>query len=67
MKRIDLQNINENDLNELSKLYNFHELTIEDCLSKDSGEKYEKFQNYIYFVFTQLGRYFFYLDIDLIK
>eukprot|EP01080_Neovahlkampfia_damariscottae_P001929 gene1929-1069_t len=53
---IDLQNINENDLNELSKIYNFHELTIEDCLSKDSGEKYEKFQNYIYFVFTQLEK-----------
>jgi Mg2+ and Co2+ transporter CorA len=31
-------------------------LKLSDCLSQDSGEKYEKFQNYIYFVFTQLEK-----------
>ncbi|KAL9652478.1 hypothetical protein ABK040_000050 [Willaertia magna] len=49
---IDCQQCSPNEIHELQKYFDFHPLTTEDCITNDSGEKWEIFDNYMFLVFT---------------
>nr|CAG4716911.1 unnamed protein product [Naegleria fowleri] len=49
---IDCQQCSPEEVNELQKYFGFHPLTAEDCINNDSGEKWEVFDNYLFFSIT---------------
>ncbi|KAG2381834.1 hypothetical protein C9374_006218 [Naegleria lovaniensis] len=49
---IDCQQCSPEEVNELQKYFRFHPLTAEDCINNDSGEKWEVFDNYLFFSIT---------------
>lgn len=47
---IDIVNPTPDDLNQLRKSYNFHDLDLEDCLSKVQRPKFEEYEEYRFVV-----------------
>ncbi|GEK32770.1 magnesium transporter CorA family protein [Kurthia sibirica] len=48
---IDLYDYDNVELQQLAQLFDFHELTIEDCLAVDTRPKMDMYKNYSFFVF----------------
>ena len=48
---LDYPNPSEDQLRDLQKRYNFHDLDIEDCLSEHERPKIEEYENYLFLVF----------------
>lgn len=53
---VDIQRPTEKDMKELSRLFKFHELDLEDCLSNIQRPKIDQYENYLFMV-THFPRY----------
>ncbi|GAV24145.1 magnesium and cobalt transport protein CorA [Carboxydothermus islandicus] len=51
---VDLYNFEEKELYYLARIFNFHELTVEDCLTFSPRAKVDKYENYYFFLLHAL-------------
>ncbi|MDD5130350.1 MAG: magnesium/cobalt transporter CorA [Candidatus Omnitrophica bacterium] len=51
---IDIQEIDDNDIDLLTEVFNIHPLTIEDCIMANTRPKVENFKDYLYLIMFSL-------------
>ncbi len=51
---LDIQDIDDNDIDLLTGVFNIHPLTIEDCIMVNSRPKVENFKDYLYLIMFSL-------------
>ena len=51
---LDIQEIDDNDIDLLTEVFNIHPLTIEDCIMANTRPKVENFKDYLYLIMFSL-------------